>query len=394
MAATAAPPVSTQLSALTAWVQAVCVEHTVDTPSDLGDGAALFEVLAGVYTEELGVESQRLPDIDIQAAAQSPPSQEELVKVLRLVVGLVVRSEDNNEHVNAMQSLVYDDQVTMMNIVETVLADFAQIPKEDAQDAATVSPVAPDAAQEIEALQRDLERANERCQTQHERLVAVEVELQRVQDEHQQLDQLVTSLRAAERERDTLRDKQDEWRHMAELMKKQDRQLDTLRTRAEEAAELRRQVRELESANTELSNSAGVAAERSASDVMDKHRSAIRASERRLTELQEAHETVCKERDELESRCEKLEEQRRTDQEQLQTLLERVQSMELEQGMHSVSLAEEISETSSAMPRQANASVDPRQADLDTVRPSSSAHAILAAALSDTKTMQEQLAGD
>jgi len=49
MAATAAPPVSTQLAALTAWVQAVCVAHTVDTLSAFCDGAALFEVLAGVY---------------------------------------------------------------------------------------------------------------------------------------------------------------------------------------------------------------------------------------------------------------------------------------------------------------------------------------------------------
>lgn len=49
MAASTASPVSAQLAALTAWVQAVCVEHKVEDAHSLLDGAALFEVLAGVY---------------------------------------------------------------------------------------------------------------------------------------------------------------------------------------------------------------------------------------------------------------------------------------------------------------------------------------------------------
>lgn len=368
----------------------------LDGPPVSSPAGIVCSVCLHSYTEELGFSSHGLPDIDIQAAAQSPPSQDELVKVLRLVVGLVVRSEDNNEHVNAMQSLAYDDQVTMMSIVESVLGDLAQMPGEFTRDAATAVPaVAPsDAVKEMEALQCDLRRTNERYQVQHERLVAVEAELQRIQDENQQLDELVTSLRVVERERDALRDEQDEWKHMAELVKKQERQLDMLRGRVEEAAELRRQVRELESRNTDLFKSADMAAERSSSDLMDKHRSATRATERRLTELQEAHEAVCQERDDLESRCHKLEEQRLTDQEQLHTLLERVRLLELGRGVHSVSLAEEVNESSSAMPGPDNAlDVDPLQVELDALRSRASSHdlhAVFASVLSDTKTMREQ----
>ncbi|WFD24367.1 hypothetical protein MEQU1_003066 [Malassezia equina] len=367
MAASTAPTVSAQLTALTAWVQAVCVEHKVEDAHGLLDGAALFEVLAGVYAEQHGIRNET---VDIQAAKARPPNDQELVKLLRLVVGLVVRSEDNNEHVNAMQSLAYDDQVTMMSIVESVLADVPQSPP---LEAATTPAVPDQAAQEIEALQRDLERANKSYQAQHERLVTVEADLQRVQEEHHRLDQLVASLRDVERERDALQDQQDEWKHMAEQSKKQARQLDVLRDRTEKAADLRRQVKELESRNSELATALADATDRSASDLMEKHRSAHRLSERKYAQLEEAHEMLVHERDTLEARCYKLEEQRRTDQKQLDTLLERIRTLELDAGVLVPTLAEETSDSLSfALPDR----TDPRdmQAEGWDEQATSSAH--------------------
>jgi len=343
-----------------------------------------------------------LPDIDTRAASQSPPAQDELVKLLRLVVGLVVRSEDNKEHVNAMQSLPYDDQVTMMSIVESLLADPAQTPsQEGAQDAKVcvrtgAADIPEEMEKEIQALRCDFERATERCQIQHERLVTMEAELQRVQEEHQQLDQLVESLREVERERDALRDKHDEWRHMAELTKKQERQLDVLRDRVGETAELRRQVRELESKNTELTNAVNSAANRSAMDLTDKNWSERRAMERKYAELLEAHETVCRDRDKLECRCCKLEEQRRTDQEQLSTLFARIRSLELDESLHMLSLVPETREPPAAEPvRKAALEAELKQLQNEQDRlPSSDnenhSHAVIAPIFSDTKLMRDQ----
>ncbi|WFD28322.1 hypothetical protein MNAN1_003331 [Malassezia nana] len=279
--------------------------------------------------------------------AQSP-TDDELVKVLRLVVGLVVRSEGNDQHVHAMQSLSYEDQMTMMNLVESVLAsvepsDSAE-PLEGIEADATTSSSSQAAAQEIAALQRDLDRMNESYQVQHERLVSVEAELQRVQDEHRQLDQLVASLHQVERERDALRDEQEEWRLMVEQSKKQERQLEMLRARAEEATELRRQVKELKSKNKALAHDMANEADRSASDLREQHRSAARKSERMYAELEEAHEAVTQERDVLEARCYQLEEQRRADQKQLDTLLERVRTLDLEMGSLAPTLADETGE--------------------------------------------------
>lgn len=317
-----APPSDTaQLAALAEWVRAVA--GATDGTMSL---ANVYSVLTAVYVSRAHLtpatpptlrpsspsgmrcarssassallvhDSRSYADV-LQADAEPLPAnfedERERLRLLRLVLGIVVKSDDNDAHIAAMQSLPYNEQVVMMQVVESVLTELDR--------PAAETPAPGPAAAELDALRRDAARHSDRAADFHEQLTSAEAHLDRLSSENKALTAELATVRAAVRERDALRDELDELRHLADQSKRQERALDKLRERAEMANELRRQVRELEQQNAEL---AGQAKDPSAPDTarVDQHR-----TERRVAELEDSCETLANERDALAARCKELE---------------------------------------------------------------------------------------
>ena len=131
-----------------------------------------------------------------------------------------------------------------------------------------------------------------------------------------------------------MRDLLDEYKPMIDAYKKQERTLGKLRERAEETLELKRQVKELETKNAELVEQASDAVDRSASDFAGKQRAVSLKSDRKYAQLEDQHAELVKERNVLQAQFALLEDKRHQDQIQLQSLLERVRSLEVDDTHH------------------------------------------------------------
>ena len=148
-----APPSDTaQLAALAEWVRAVA--GATDGTMSL---ANVYSVLTAVYVSRAHLtpatpptlrpsspsgmrcarssassallvhDSRSYADV-LQADAEPLPAnfedERERLRLLRLVLGIVVKSDDNDAHIAAMQSLPYNEQVVMMQVVESVLTEL------------------------------------------------------------------------------------------------------------------------------------------------------------------------------------------------------------------------------------------------------------------------------
>ena len=291
----------------------------------------------GSYVEELHIPLHKLPTIDIPASSSKKKqaiATSELLKLLRLVLGIVLKSDNNDEQVRAMQDLSLDEQVTMKNVVEDVLANFPSPEDAHFSENNEKNSDANQYRQELNALRRDLARANERVSQYHEQLGHIESEFERATTENKELASQLASFRSLEQERNTMRDLLDEYKPMIDAYKKQERTLGKLRERAEETLELKRQVKELETKNAELVEQASDAVDRSASDFAGKQRAVSLKSDRKYAQLEDQHAELVKERNVLQAQFALLEDKRHQDQIQLQSLLERVRSLEVDDTHH------------------------------------------------------------
>lgn len=358
------------LAALTAWVRMACPGTQVSEARGLRDGTALFELLQAVcvcatyaatmciscsparlrwtrctkpflhctyavadssYADELHIPGHKLPSINVQAATKkTEQGTSELFKLVCLVLAIVLKSENNDEQVNAMQNLSLDEQVIMKQVVEEVLASHPT--PDDATDGSAQA--ANDATcAEVSSLRRDLARANERVAEYQDQLAHAELQLERITAEHTEMLSQVAALREIEHERDALRDQLDEAKPLVDAHKKQERMLEKLRERVEETTDLKRQVKELEKQNAKLEEHACKAADHSAIDLAEKHRTASLKADRKHADLLEQHTQLKRAHEALQAQYDRVCDERRQDQSQMQGLLERVRTLE-EEGSH------------------------------------------------------------
>ena len=305
------PSEAEALTAFIHWVQTICVGRHIKDVNALCDGSALFEVLQGVddvhflpprsssletlhrrvvsfCTQELHIPEEVLPVIDIkEASKERSPSKSDLLKLLRLVLVIVLKSDHNDEQVNAMQTLSLDEQLIMKQVVEDVLSDYTS---SDTTPPTTKEPIDGGAnREEVITLRRDVELGKQRLSDCQDQLAHTESHVDRVTTENKELLSQLSALRQIQHERDALRDQLDEAKPMLEAYKKQERSLSKVRERAEEATELKRSVKELEKQIAELMEQSSEAADRSASQLAEQHRSVTLKSDRKYTELVEEH---------------------------------------------------------------------------------------------------------
>ena len=346
------PSEAEALTAFIHWVQTICVGRDIKDVNALCDGSALFEVLQGVddvhflpprsssletlhrrvvsfCIQELHIPEEVLPVIDTkEASKERSPSKSELLKLLRLVLVIVLKSDHNDEQVNAMQTLSLDEQLIMKQVVEDVLSDYTS---SDTTPPTTKEPIDGSAnREEVNTLRRDVELGKQRLSDCQDQLAHTESHVDRVTSENKELLSQLSVLRQIQHERDALRDQLDEAKPMLEAYKKQERSLSKVRERAEEATELKRSVKELEKQIAELMEQSSEAADRSASQLAEQHRSVTLKSDRKYTKLVEEHTQLAHEHEELEMQLEKLMEERRQDQTQMHSLLERVRTLEVD----------------------------------------------------------------
>ncbi|WFD40278.1 uncharacterized protein MJAP1_003264 [Malassezia japonica] len=272
MDAEEAPGDSTQLAAIASWLR-VLTKRTSQNDEILTSPGALFEVLSALdtqhfrapkkptldvlykrlvryYDDVLNVD-QELPKVDTKAAGRKPPAEEELAKLMRLVLGAIAKSPDNDAQISAMQSLPYADQMVLMRVIESVLATL-QAPQEAEEVEAAPDTSTDMNLRELENMRRELAKKTELVNLHQDQLASAEAQIERLTEENKEMNAVLPGLRDSERERDTFRDQLDEWRPIIEQSKRQEAQIEKYRSRLEETSDLQRELQDLRSSEQDL----------------------------------------------------------------------------------------------------------------------------------------------
>lgn len=282
----------------------------------------LYKRLVRYYDDVLNVD-QELPKVDTKAAGRKPPAEEELAKLMRLVLGAIAKSPENDAQIGAMQSLPYANQMVLMHVIESVLATL-QAPQE-----AEGVEAAPDTStdmnlRELETMRRELAKKTELVSLHQDQLASAEAQIERLTEENKEMNAVLPGLRDSERERDTFRDQLDEWRPIIEQSKRQEAQIEKYRSRLEETSDLQRELQDLRTNEQDLKTTAG-----SRSTEADERSKRI---ERRYTSLQEEYTTLESDKQRLQARCDALEADHKADQTQMKGLMDRVQALDVQDG--------------------------------------------------------------
>lgn len=274
------------------------------------------------YDDVLNVE-QELPKVDTKAAGRKPPAEEELAKLMRLVLGAIAKSPENDAQIGAMQSLPYADQMVLMRVIESVLATL-QAPQE-AEEEEAAPDISTDMNQrELESMRRELAKKTELVNLHQDQLASAEAQIERLTEENKEMNAVLPGLRDSERERDTFRDQLDESRPIIEQSKRQEVQIEKYRSRLEETSDLQRELQDLRTNEQDPKTTAG--SRSTEADERAKH------IERRYTSLQEEYTALESEKQRLQAHCDALEADHKADQTQMKGLMDRVQAFEIQDG--------------------------------------------------------------
>ena len=122
-------------------------------------------------------------DVPYVDTAHGTPSEAELAQLLRLVLGVIAKSEANDAQIHAMQTLPYEDQMILMRVIEATLAG-ADAPETEAPEADT-SIVAD--TKELETVRRELAKQTELATLYQNQLASVEAHLERIAEENKEM---------------------------------------------------------------------------------------------------------------------------------------------------------------------------------------------------------------
>lgn len=248
---------------------------------------------------------------------------EELCKLLRLVVRVVIKSDENAEQVGAMQQLPYEQQVTLMKTIEAALA---APPASSHPQLSTLeeAPMAADQSTEAKHLREALA-------LHQDQLTSAELEVERLNAENKQLRAAEQALRSCERERDALRDQMDEYRYLVDQAKKNDATLEKYQRRLDDMGDLRRRVKSLEQQNSlliqeKLALESGTNAARQSKD--DAQAISAKRLKRQLEELQHRHDQLTEEHGQRQVHVASLEKQCEDNKAVIDGYLERIRALE------------------------------------------------------------------
>lgn len=290
--------------------------------------STLLWLLIFSYSSVLGMDEDQFPVIDVKSASKKKPlNYDELLKVLRLVVDIVLKTDDNDQHVSAMQNLPVDQQVVMKAVVENIMSDTTST-EAPTTDETEVSGVVNHTSGNTEYLEKELAEEKRRSAERQDQLAQFETDIERLTKERDELAASNASLREVEKERDTMRDQLDEWRQIVDQSKKQEKTLEKLRERAAEAAELKRQVKELEKSQAHSNSKSTEKKDRYVSELTDKLKAEHQKLEQKIDEWEKKYSQLEKEHSTLQTDFKVLQEEKQADKDQLTSLLERVHTLE------------------------------------------------------------------
>ncbi|TPX64856.1 hypothetical protein SpCBS45565_g05607 [Spizellomyces sp. 'palustris'] len=349
----------------------------------------LHKLLMGYYEEVLGQNSAGLETPNLTAIARDADILE-LLKLAQLVIALAVQCENNQRYVMKIQSLSQDSQHALMLSIETVMARLAnttgptQISHStiDADMEGSITAALMAEKLELEKANNFLSEEMEDLRTEYERVLEGRKELQhKINDMEKSLSQLTeagqvdfilrteidnlkadlvksenrrvelenllekqtaviadmtrkveeTSRKAEEVDR--LKDALDEFRHVADKLQKSEAIIDKYKKRFEEVTDLRRQLKLAEEQNQqhalrnaqleeEFRKVAGI------KPLVDTLKNQISASETKNSSLQVEASTLAFQLTEARSKLERYDLEKRSDQELIQILEDRLRDME------------------------------------------------------------------
>ncbi|KNC96680.1 uncharacterized protein SPPG_07893 [Spizellomyces punctatus DAOM BR117] len=349
----------------------------------------LHKLLMGYYEEVLGQNSAGLETPNLTAIARDADILE-LLKLAQLVIALAVQCENNQRYVMKIQSLSQDSQHALMLSIETVMGRLAnstgttQISPStiDADMEGSITAALMAEKLELEKSNNLLSEEMEDLRTEYERVLEGRKELQhKINDMEKSLSQLTeagqvdfilrteidnlkadlvksenrrvelenllekqtavitdmtrkveeTSRKAEEVDR--LKDALDEFRHVADKLQKSEAIIDKYKKRFEEVTDLRRQLKLAEEQNQqhalrnaqleeEFRKVAGI------KPLVDTLKNQLSASETKNSSLQVEASTLAFQLTEARSKLERYDLEKRSDQELIQILEDRLKDME------------------------------------------------------------------
>ncbi|GAC95383.1 hypothetical protein PHSY_002958 [Pseudozyma hubeiensis SY62] len=314
-----------EIDAFLAWANAVLedipdVDHAVQKPSDLSDGVALFHILSDIdpdlfrnphagdtkdnwvltigtlkrlyklmmqyYSQSLQCAPTALPSPDLNAIARSADPQE-LAKLCLLAIGIAVRSDKNETHIAAIQTLDQAHQHQLMMSIERIMSFISQ-GQEEYQTASTADDSVASSAPNGDADQVD---------PKHQGKTAVQLanELEAIELQKGDVDKSYLLLLQAHRElQNKFQDLQTEKDQLATMHEEHKKNLEN--SRNEQADVLMRQ--EIDRLKSDLRRSEDALAELETDN--EKLLQTAQESKRKIDELQKSAEESVKLKDQLE----------------------------------------------------------------------------------------------
>ncbi|WFD44447.1 hypothetical protein MPSI1_003115 [Malassezia psittaci] len=259
------------------------------------------------YEDVLHIETS-IPTLDLNGRT---PAEDQLATLHRMIVIAIAKSEANETQISAMQSLPYEQQMILMQVIESGLSSPNQLKEEENEpknnDPNLLS------KENADTLRLQLAKQKELTIMHQDQLTHAVEQLERITQENKQMAEEVrfqryltklSHLRDCEQTCKALQQQVDEWRPVVDLSKRQEAQLDQYHERLDEVTELQQEVKKLRAERSEAKKDPNTLEIN-----RDEPRNAIALEKLRqeCAKLQQGYKQVEQEKNELLERCKALE---------------------------------------------------------------------------------------
>ncbi|WFD00054.1 hypothetical protein MYAM1_002800 [Malassezia yamatoensis] len=294
----ALPSDAAQLKAIANWLKIISSREEEDDEKVLTNGNALFQVLSAIYEDVLHIEIS-VPTLDLNGRK---PAEDQLAILHRMIVIAIAKSEANEIQIGAMQSLPYEQQMILMQVIES---DWCgpNLSKEEENEPVNNDLNSPN-EEKAETLRLQLAKQKELTIMHQDQLTHAMEQLEQVTQENKQMAEELSHLRDCEQRSKVLQQQVEEWKPVVDLSKRQEAQLDQYHERLDEVTELQQEVKKLRAERSKAEKDLKI----SESNGDEPHNVvAFETLQQGYTKLQQEYKKVEQEKNKLLERCKTLE---------------------------------------------------------------------------------------
>ncbi|KAI9358583.1 hypothetical protein DFJ73DRAFT_757870 [Zopfochytrium polystomum] len=316
----------------------------------------IYKLLTGYYEEVLGQNTSGLDVPNLTSIARDSDVLE-IVKLMSLIIALAVQCEQNQKYIQQIQLLDAAAQHVLMVTIEQVMTRLGEARVAESPTSA-ISPFAGEEKLQLENENRlirqqleemkakftDMEHEKDLLQSRVRDMEEQSVSqlsgvgkadfLLRTEVDNLKADMWADELAKKTEENTRLKDQLDEFRHFADKLQKSEAMIEKYKKRMEESADLRRQIKLVETQNQQMLERNNQLEEEyrklsSFKPLMETYKEQIGSMEGKNSALMVENSKLDFELKELKIKLERMDAQRKADADQMQLLEDQVRELEL-----------------------------------------------------------------